>query len=569
MSDQKDLHELIDRIYAAAIDPERYEALIDFWTSRIDASLDSDSAEAAAISEHLQRASELMLSTVAGAEDTDKADGQHVCAFFVNARGDIRQMTGSAQAAFGTLEGENIADLPFSEESLDRLRERLEVCLETEAEVLARLHRGDNDRGLLAALSFVHDEDDGEPGVLVNTSELAWHARMNEILRASLGFTQSESSVLKLFFEGYSVQEIAAAREASVHTIRAQMRSISSKTGTQAQAELMRLCSGLAAVCREYEQDLLFDRFRNGEENLSGPYPLEAHCGILKLQDNRVLDYSVFGPDDGIPVVFFHDDFFGDLWPADLAERAISEGLRVIIPLRPGYGATSPGPDGVKSYDTVTGDVVALLEHLGVSRFVGVSRTVGGIYAMRAMSYLSTRAMGLVAVSPTLPYLDGVDMTKLPRHTRFLTRAVLSNKTALRFFTMASRAMDAQIGRQRRLTLGYSSEVDKGFVSDPASDLYLLRGARLSDGGGNLSWYNDLKDLGDDEGGLKLYREATFPIHVVVGENDPTLRIDRAIAMREDNIPLELTVVDGAGELLFFTHGRAVVDALMEAFAEV
>lgn len=566
MSEQKDLHELIDRIYAAAIDPERYEALIDFWTSRIDASLDGGELETSAISEHLKRASELMLNTIGGPESNGDASGQHVCAFFVNGQGDIRQMTGSAQAAFGTFEGANIKNLPFSEESLSRLRDRVDVCLETEAEVLARLHRRDNGRGLLAALSFVHDENDGEPGVLVNTSELAWHARMNEILLVSLGLTQSESNVLKLFFEGFSVQEIAEARDASVHTIRAQMRSISSKTGTQAQAELMRLCSGLAAVCREYEQDLLFDRFRLGERDLTGPYPLEAHCGTMRVQEGRVLDYTVFGPPDGMPVVFFHDDFFGDLWPADLAERAMSNGLRIITPLRPGYGATSAAPEGAKSYDIVTADVVALLEHLGVSRFAGVSRTIGGIYAMRAMSYLSSRAIGLVAVSPTLPYLDGVDMMKLPRHTRFLTHAVMNNKTALRFFTMASRAMDAKIGRKRRLALGYSSEVDKAFVSDPRSELYLLRGARLSDGGGNLSWFHDLKDLGEENGAVKLYRDAVFPIHVVVGENDLTLRYDRAVAMREDNIALDLTVVDGAGELLFFTHGDAVVDALTDVF---
>lgn len=567
MSKQDDLHELIDRIYAAAIDPDRYDSLIDFWVARIDATLDENSPEIVAISEHLTRASELMVSMLSSAQSDGSPKGQHVCALFVNGDGDIRQMTGSAQAAFGTLEGGRLGDLPFSEESLASLFRGIARCLDTQSEVLVRLHRKDNGRGLLAALSFVHDEADGAPGVLVNTSELAWHARMHDILKASMSLTQSEADVLKLFFEGYTVQEIAEMRDASVHTIRAQMRSISSKTGTQAQAELVRLCAGLAAVCREYEQDTLFDRFQMNGRDLTGPYPLKAHCGVLNLKDNRVLDYAVYGPDDGVPVVFFHDDFFGDLWPQEIAEQAIVNGFRIITPLRPGYGATSPAPEGVKVYDIVSSDVAALLHFLKVPRFIGVSRSIGVIYAIRTMAYLKSKASGLVAVSPTLPYLDGVDMKQLPHHTRFLTRAVLNNKTALRFFTMASRAMDANIGRRHRLALGYSAQVDKAFVSDPASELYLLRGARLTEGSGNLSWFNDLKDLGDDNGGFQHYQQAAFPVRIIVGALDPTLRRERAVVMQESGVALDLTTVDEAGELLFFTHGQPVVDALSEMVA--
>ena len=45
-------------------------------------------------------------------------------------------------------------------------------------------------------------------------------------------------------------------------------------------------------------------------------FPLPDHRRILTLADGRHQDYMIFGPEDGIPCLHFHNEFYGDIWPA-------------------------------------------------------------------------------------------------------------------------------------------------------------------------------------------------------------------------------------------------------------
>ena len=90
--------------------------------------------------------------------------------------------------------------------------------------------------------------------------------------------------------------------------------------------------------------------------------------------------YEVSGPDDGEPLVLLHGGMSdGTGWGANAP--AMAQRYRTYIPDRRGHGKT-PDVDGPLTYDAITDDTVAFLEHVvgGPARLVGWSD--GGIVAL-------------------------------------------------------------------------------------------------------------------------------------------------------------------------------------------
>jgi DNA-binding CsgD family transcriptional regulator len=63
------------------------------------------------------------------------------------------------------------------------------------------------------------------------------------LLSQAYRFTESEMRLLEKLVGGYSLSEIADARQLSLETIRTQLKSLFSKTGTHRQSDLVRLVS--------------------------------------------------------------------------------------------------------------------------------------------------------------------------------------------------------------------------------------------------------------------------------------------------------------------------------------
>ena len=117
------------------------------------------------------------------------------------------------------------------------------------------------------------------------------------------------------------------------------------------------------------------------------------------------LGYYAAGPEDGLPVVLCHG--FPELaysWRAQL--KALGEaGWRVIAPDARGYGV-SDAPKGVDLYDIdhLTGDLVALLDHLQAPKAVFVGHDWGGLVSWQMPLLHPDRVAGNVGVNtPFLP----------------------------------------------------------------------------------------------------------------------------------------------------------------------
>ncbi len=144
----------------------------------------------------------------------------------------------------------------------------------------------------------------------------------------------------------------------------------------------------------------------------------------LQLSDGRLLGYDEHGPPNGPPVFYFHGSPSTRLeWnlfaSVGMAERLK---LRVIAPDRPGLGR-SDFQAGRRIGDWPA-DVIALADHLGLTRFAVLGYSGGGPYAAACALKIPERLRRVGIVSGTGPF-DRHDLSAgiNPASLRFMQMA--------------------------------------------------------------------------------------------------------------------------------------------------
>jgi pimeloyl-ACP methyl ester carboxylesterase len=128
----------------------------------------------------------------------------------------------------------------------------------------------------------------------------------------------------------------------------------------------------------------------------------DAHVG---LADDRVLEYSVLGADDGPTVVFHHGSPGSAFTNAGLDAAALRAGIRVLAPSRAGYAGSTR--DEGRSIASVVPDTLALLDSLGVERFVAAGWSGGGPHAIACAALATGRCAAALSLAGVAPYLPG------------------------------------------------------------------------------------------------------------------------------------------------------------------
>lgn len=96
----------------------------------------------------------------------------------------------------------------------------------------------------------------------------------------------------------------------------------------------------------------------------------------LRLSDGRCVEYQVYGPKDGFPLVWIHGTPGSFIPVPDVLSACEKKGLSLIALSRAGYGGSTRKP-GRSVVDCVA-DLQALNEHLGVKKCVVGGWSGGG-----------------------------------------------------------------------------------------------------------------------------------------------------------------------------------------------
>ena len=116
--------------------------------------------------------------------------------------------------------------------------------------------------------------------------------------------------------------------------------------------------------------------------------------GRITQTDGRYVAYADYGAPGDIAVVWCHGGP-GCRYEAGICAAAAERtGFRLIGIDRPGYGGSTPLIG--RTIGAWVPDALAVLDHLGIDRFVTVGASTGGAYAL-ALASQTARAMGAVA----------------------------------------------------------------------------------------------------------------------------------------------------------------------------
>ena len=123
---------------------------------------------------------------------------------------------------------------------------------------------------------------------------------------------------------------------------------------------------------------------------------------MTRAPDGRDLDILVTGPESDEILVFHHGTPGAALLPPGLAEAAADRGLRTVVLARPGYAESSPQP-GRRVADAAF-DTAAVLDSLGVDRFLTLGWSGGGPHALACAALLADRCRAAGSVAGVAPY---------------------------------------------------------------------------------------------------------------------------------------------------------------------
>lgn len=567
--------EAVDRIYSVAIDPDRYDELVDLWLDRLELlELDIGKFEGL-LSVHLSRAIDLVSRT------GDLSSGDHADLLALELSSDvsaslvvtpcarIQALNAVAARSYGIAAGDAVKKLPFDAASLRVLEEGITEAAETWVELIVRLVRSDTGRAVLIAISPVMAPFVSQPLVLVRSSDVAWSDALGALFTQAFACTSAEVEVIRMMTEGANVAEIATARASSESTVRTQLRTIYEKTQTRGHAELVRMALGLAASHKANSgaatDDVAHIRLLKPEQSPSSPtapFPRDEHRFHLSLPHDRKMSYSVFGPSDGRVVLHLHDYFSGDVWPATIAQEAIKRGLRVVAPARPLYGGTDPYASPGAPFDQFADDVVRLVDHLKLNEIVVLSRALGNSFVPSITERAPGRIKGWVGVAPALPDKAFAEEDVDSKAQKFILKACSYSNPVL--FEFAIRIFDTvrkQFGPKPFMKMVVKNvPEDLAVLEDAVLFEAIERGIRFSRAHGYRAVHRDLKHKSPH--GWQWSIDNKIPSHAIIGSKDPAPRIAQAAAMIAAGARMKLTIVEDAGFLVFFSHGQEILDAV-------
>ena len=313
--------ELIDQIYATALDPSCFPVFITQWRHAIDQNL-LDFSE---LTPHFEQAEQLL----ARLEKADEYSKQplHVSphiAFQIDSEGNMHSANDLAQQFVS--KQDRLPITPSAEKKLRQLAMDISVTQSPRLERFVTTTSPGN-QNIMFLVSNISRIPIRPASALVVCTTVIWADGLNELLRQEFQFSKAELEIIRMLVEGKTSREIAEFRSRSWETIRTQLRKILSKAGVESQLDLVRLVLGYPIAASLKSKQLV-----------SEPW---GQFIVHEIKDGRFIEYINAGQQTGRQILFLHGSEPRHMISRVFLKELLNQGASVLAPLRPGYGTTS------------------------------------------------------------------------------------------------------------------------------------------------------------------------------------------------------------------------------------
>ena len=574
--DSKAKSEIIDRLYDVAVDPQRYEALLDVWEKRIaplrmaadgepdnlDSFFDDTDLET-----HANRAG-IFLDRLKEDESMDEQsvlDFEVAAAFLVGADFTIAAVNRPATEILGIAQGDSIKKLDIEPEHHLELREAINNVTGRFAAKpsLLRFVSPRSERPMVFHVTQLSGPSFKRTFALVRTTELGWPDNLSVMIRDAFQLTGAEIDIVRALAEGKSLKAIAAERGRSHETVRSQVRSILAKTETRSQGELVRITLGLMEVVSGTAEG---GKRETAHSNALKPIPFQS----MKMPDGRRYDWIEFGDPEGRPVVFFSLDYGMIRWPIAAQTAAEQRKIRVISVVRAGFGHSSQLPQKVDYAGETGADALRLLKHLGIRRAAVIALGADLRYAMRMAIAEPDQVTGILGCSAALPAMTAAQYERMHKWHRFILANARYAPKILPFLVKAGFSLAKRIGRERFFeSVNAESPADMRAFADPEVRAAILMGSEICLSDWHTAHVAFSRECIDSETNwAATVRACKVPVRLLQGGQDPQSPTETIRELMIEFPHLDVEIIEDAGQLLFFQEWKRCLDELEKFLPE-
>lgn len=564
--------EAIERLYDVALDPSRYETLLDLWETALKPMREGVDLSAPhllddqAISSHFERAGAFLdrldQSSTQDQLNAAIAPFDKVAAFLLDQQIKVAALNSAAKQVLGLSLGDDIAAMHVNPEDIESIRVAARTLISATGENTAVLRLRSREKGHFVVVRLQEVQVGDRGGfVLAASSEVSCPDGFEDILKRAFDLTGAEANVVQNLVECCSVKEIAEQRGRSIDTVRAQIKSILSKTETKSQIELVRLALSVMDMSN------LTINANPGPRIVSRGYATleERPFQTLITPDGRRLDYLVLGDPDGKPITFLPLDYGLVRWPASAEAEAQARGLRIIVPVRAGYGQSDMVPKSVDYDSSATRDTVQILHAEGVDRCPVISMGSDSFYAFALAAVNDIEVTAIVACAGTLPMTKRVQYERMEKWHRFILAGARYTPHLLPFMVKAGFYLARKIGKRGFVHAVYGNNpADIETFENPEVFEAMVTGSEtaLTDTHSAHEAFSRMVmgEQQNDWSDMANAQQGRLPVIYMNGAQDPQVPLETLAEFRADFDWIDYRLYDDAGQLVFFRHWRDVLD---------
>lgn len=540
----------------------------------------------ALLESHLTRAETFLdrVSTDESGNETQKALATYDAtpAMLVNATLEIVDYNQLAVDAYDVGAGTSLENLPFEESDIDTLLTTLRQMLRDrtgKGELLALQQKviPNTETAPQTALLHAHWLDILSPDsvkaagrsgfVLLVSTDVSWPLALDQTLQEVFALTAAERGIVRSLIEGSTLNSIAVERQRSIGTIRTQVKSILAKTRTHSQSELIRVTLSLMEIIKRAPMlgsaSASFKTDRHDTED-----SLPAKFQALELADGRKLEFLIQGDREGHPVLFSHMGYGLALWPPPALRLAMTYRLKIITPVRSGFGKSDKVDKSADILKVTREDTLEVLDYLGIDRISYIAQGNDLIFAMDFAKHYRNRIQQIIGLGPRLPLASDAQYAGMGKWHRFILSTARYAPHLLYFAAKAAFTLGRKIGPEQMFkNVHRDSPADIAIQDNPLIKNTLLESSKLSLSEDHTAAFAYAKELFATEcDWSELVRETKdIPAWYVSGNEDPLGDPATIAAYREAYPWIQIEVVENAGQLLFFQHFDHLVPRIADS----
>lgn len=564
--------EIISELYDLVTSPDQYDAFMLKLEKKLHALNPEKSGGAARqVMSHMKRAAALVDVVTPWRRDTDEVLHKELsqrlqATIALDETGAIVDANTAAKVAYDLVPESGLEKLPLDAEQFDELRSQLRLLVHNpqrrnDPNDVLRYQNDQNGRPLLIRLEPYVQPSSNRRFVILRTSDVGWPTHLGPILQDLFNLTRAELEVTRMVVEGDKVKEIALRRQCSTTTVRSQLQAIFAKTDTTDQMDLVRTVFGLALMHDVEEGKLVAARIN--ATTATEFFPREEQRHLFPLPDGRQVEYSDFGTSNSKKVVlFYHDQAFGDVWFKEAVKAAKRRGLRIIGPLRPGFGQTTAYPGETSEPRDFAPDVVKLLDHLGINKVSVLALSSGLVHSLAVAELMPHRITSITACHPLLPVTCDEDLEGTNGYNYLIPHSRLHFPQSLKFlckagFAFVMRSGPAAFGK----AVMRASPRDVEWLMRPEILPVMVHGRRVHQDQGYVGNFGDLNYRKDWR---PLLRNCPVPVRLVIGEHDRNVQWGAARRWSEMLDQVDLHVLPDSGYMVHHQQYDTILNWMSE-----